>query len=206
MDAYDPDTVFSSIDTQGRYSYKNQPVIGAWNLSRFAEALLPLFHENENQAAGKANTEIAYYRECFDKFWLSGMRKKLGIFNDESEDYALITELLSLMAENKMDYTNTLRTLSVSAASFAAWHEKWQARLSRQPQSCEDVSALMKSHNPAVIPRNHRVEEALSAAEQGDLSVMQDLLAALGKPYEDSETYSKPPESGCCGYKTFCGT
>jgi uncharacterized protein YdiU (UPF0061 family) len=107
-----------------------------------------------------------------------------------------------------MDFTNTFRTLIDSTASFAAWHEKWQARLTRQPQNREEVLTLMNAHNPAVIPRNHRVEEALSAAEQGDLSVMHNLLAALSKPYEDCETYSKPPEScsGGCGYKTFCGT
>jgi uncharacterized protein YdiU (UPF0061 family) len=208
MDVYVPDTVFSSIDTHGRYSYKNQPLIGAWNLSRFAEALLPLFHENENQAAEKADREIAHYSECYNNFWLCGMRKKLGIFNDEAEDYALITELLSLMAENKMDFTNTFRTLPEATASFAAWRGKWQARLNRQPQNSEAVSSLMKANNPAVIPRNHRVEEALSAAEQGDFSVMHDLLTALSKPYEDCGKYSQPPEScsGGCGYKTFCGT
>jgi uncharacterized protein YdiU (UPF0061 family) len=206
MDTYDPDTVFSSIDTQGRYSYKNQPLIGAWNLSRFAEALLPLLHENENEAAEQANREIVHYQDCYRKHWLSGMRNKLGIFNDESEDAALFAELLNLMAENKMDYTNTFRSLSVFAVYFTAWHEKWQARLSRQSQSREDASALMKAHNPAVIPRNHRVDEALSAAESGDLSVMNNLLDALSKPYEDSDEFSKPPEPGCCGYRTFCGT
>jgi uncharacterized protein YdiU (UPF0061 family) len=206
MDTYDPDTVFSSIDTQGRYSYKNQPIIGAWNLSRFAEVLLPLLHENENEAAEQANREITHYQDCYRKHWLSGMRNKLGIFNDEAEDAALFAELLDLMAENKMDYTNTFRTLSVFGVYFTAWHEKWQARLSRQSQSREDASALMKAHNPAVIPRNHRVDEALSAAESGDLSVMNNLLDALSKPYEDSDEFSKPPEPGCCGYRTFCGT
>jgi len=212
MDSYDPDTVFSSIDTRGRYAYKNQPIIGAWNLSRFAEAILFLLHENENKAIELAQREIAYYRECYDENWLSGMRAKIGIVNEEPEDEGLITELLDLMTKHKLDYTNTFRSLSFSIeknsslleiSEFTAWQDKWEVRLNRQMQNAWDI---MKKHNPAVIARNYRVEEALNSAEEGDFSVMHNLLGALTKPYEDSEVYSLPPGLGYCGYKTFCGT
>ncbi|MCL2571257.1 MAG: YdiU family protein [Defluviitaleaceae bacterium] len=211
MNSYDPDTVFSSIDKMGRYSYNNQPKIGAWNLSRLAEALLPLFHEEENKAIELANKEIEYYWECYNKNWLSGMRAKLGITNEETEDTSLITELLELMWAHKLDYTNTFRALSYpiplsEIPDFSAWQTKWQSRLSRQPQSQNDVSDIMQKHNPAIIPRNHRVEEALAAAENEDFTIMHKLLAALSKPYEDCKIYSQPPEPTGCKYKTFCGT
>jgi uncharacterized protein YdiU (UPF0061 family) len=198
MDAYDPNTVFSSIDTEGRYSYKNQPAIGAWNLSRFAESLLPLLHKNKNEAVEIAQREIANFLESFNENWLKGMRAKLGISNEEPQDADLFAELLDLMAAQKSDFTNTFRTQSFPKA----WHKKWLDRLSRQPQSTPDA----KKHNPAVIPRNHRVEEALAAADEGDFSVMDKLLAALSKPYENSEEYSRLPAPDSCGYKTFCGT
>ena len=215
MDAYNPDTVFSSIDVKGRYAFKNQPMIGAWNLSRFAEAILFLLHENEKEAIELAQREIAYYRECYDENWLQGMRGKIGIDNEEPGDLELITELLDLMTKHKLDYTNTFRSLSflikekmllLEITEFIAWHDKWKARLSRQAQNEQNVFDIMKKHNPAVIPRNHRVEEALASAEEGDFSVMHNLLEALTKPYEDSEVYSLPPGPAHCGYKTFCGT
>jgi len=206
MDVYDPDTVFSSIDTGGRYAYKNQPGIGAWNLSRLAEALLPLFDKDQNKAIALAQGEIDRYWEIYDKTWLAGMRAKLGIANDGPDDASLFSELLDLMAKHKLDYTNIFRSLSlqteVPALSF--WKGKWQARLGNQDPIL--TKELMKTHNPAIIPRNHQVEKALSAAEKGDYSVMNNLLTALKTPYEDSEAYAHPPESIACGYKTFCGT
>ena len=174
MDTYNPDTVFSSIDIHGRYSYKNQPDIGAWNLSRFAEALLPLIDNNEEKAVELAEKEIVNYRKIYDEYWLNGMRKKMGIVDPKPGDAELIAEFLNSMIDNKLDYTNTFRALSKS--------------------------------NPAVIPRNHRVEEALAAAENGDLTVTNNLLAALRNPYKDSEFYSRPTELNSCKYQTFCGT
>jgi len=230
MDAYDPGTVFSSIDAGGRYAYKNQPGIGAWNLSRFAEALLPLFHENKNKAIELAQKEIEIYYECYKKHWLDGMRAKLGIANESPGDETLITELLDLMQKHKLDFTGTFRALARSiegqisncpdkasvkdnsfrlallpkTPDFTVWQEKWLARLGKaDPQH---ASTIMDKNNPAVIPRNHRVEEALAAAGQGDYSVMYDLLAALRNPYEESDMYSLPPVRGGCDYKTFCGT
>jgi uncharacterized protein YdiU (UPF0061 family) len=215
MDTYDPDTVFSSIDTAGRYAYKNQPVIGAWNLSRLAESLLPLLGRDEEAAIESAQREIEAYWECYNENWLTGARAKLGIVSEEPEDGGLIEELLDLMERNELDYTNTFYALSSAIPKssplhaipgFFPWKEKWRGRLARQQQTPHFVMALMKKHNPAVIPRNHRVEEALAAAEHGDLSVMNNLLAALSKPYEESELYSRPPERTFCAYKTFCGT
>jgi len=214
MDSYDPDTVFSSIDTEGRYAYKNQPSIGAWNLSRLAESLLPLLHENKRDAIAQANKEVAYYWECYNANWIVGMRTKLGIMNAEQEDTNIIMELLGLMEKYKLDYTNTFRTLSfpiektsslLEMSEFSTWLQKWEARISRQPQE-NNALDIMKKHNPAIIPRNHRVEEALTAAELGDFSVMHNLLTALSKPFKDSEMYAQPPKSTQCGYKTFCGT
>ena len=215
MDTYDPDTVFSSIDTRGRYSYKNQPAVGAWNLSRFAEAILPLLHKNRGEAVELANAEIARYWESYNENWLDGMRQKLGLCTKEPEDSNLADELLGIMKDHKLDFTITFRSLINTeqgtsklseTTAFAPWNEKWKARLKRQVQSPEEVMALMEASNPAVIPRNHLVEEALSAADSGDISVTHDLLAALRNPFTESPKYSLPPEPGSPRYRTFCGT
>ena len=186
LDVYAPNTVFSSIDTEGRYAYKNQPKMAAWNLAHFA-----------------GESEVSYFWECYERSWLQGMKNKLGILNDESEDAALISELLDLMATHKLDYTNTFRSLLSPISELKNWQAKWAARLSRQPQI--NITDIMNRHNPAVIPRNHRVEEALAAAENGDMSLTHKLLAALSKPYQDNAEYSQPPKV-CGNYRTFCGT
>ncbi|MCL2387407.1 MAG: YdiU family protein [Defluviitaleaceae bacterium] len=215
MDIYNPNTVFSSIDTEGRYAYKNQSQMGAWNLSRFAESLLPLFHENQNKAVEMAEKEISHYWKYYNDNWLTGMKTKLGIIDNESEDASLVAELLDLMATHKLDYTNTFRSLCfpikdsdslMQIPKFVSWHTKWSNRLHQQPQSQHKIADAMKQHNPAVIPRNHHVEEALAAAESGDASAMHNLLGALRKPYEESERYSKPAIHTCSEYRTFCGT
>lgn len=218
MDIYDPDTVFSSIDREGRYAYGNQPYIAAWNLARLAEALLPLLHEDEEQAIKLAEKSIAQFNRLYHDHWLAGMRAKLGIFNDEEQDEALIKDLLELMQKYRADYTNTFRaftmdkpedTLLSSTAEFTAWHEQWQARLGRQQESKAESQELMRGSNPAVIPRNHRVEEALEAAEkQEDYSVLEQLLGVLSNPYAYSPEqvdYSTVPEQSCA-YRTYCGT
>ena len=214
MDTYDPDTVFSSIDTVGRYAYKNQPGIGAWNLSRFAEALLPLFDEDRETAIALAQEDIEDYWKCFNENWLAGMRLKLGIVTNEPEDASLVAELLDLMKKHELDYTSTFRSM-ISAgqdtwplleiSELAAWRDRWRVRLNLDNQEPGRVVDVIKKHNPAVIPRNHRVEEALAAADDGDYSVMERLLEACRNPYEDSEEYSAPPKQ-TLAYKTFCGT
>ncbi|ALC83100.1 MULTISPECIES: protein adenylyltransferase SelO [Bacillus] len=218
MDTYDPETVFSSIDVQGRYAYGNQPLIGGWNLARFAETLLPLLHENQDHAVELAQEKISDFSNLYQSHWLKGMRAKLGLFNEEKEDEALINDLLSMMKEHRADYTNTFRALTFEKhddtalfgiPEFTQWHERWHVRLSRQQESKDSVNQLMQNSNPAVIPRNHRVEEALEAAvENGDYSVLGKLLDVLSKPYAHSaeqEEYCAVPKSAA-PYQTFCGT
>lgn len=216
MDAFDPATVFSSIDRNGRYAYGNQPQIAQWNLARLAEALLPLLHADEKQAVELANAAIESFKTTFESHWLTGMRSKLGLFTEEAGDKALIESLLTWMKEQKADFTNTFRALNPAEAppqqdpAFAAWYAQWQARLQRQPQSTDEVQQHMHTHNPAVIPRNHKVEEALAAVvERNDLSVMQRLLNVLANPYEDREVQSEfttPSGLAPGAYQTFCGT
>ncbi|MGG1517180.1 YdiU family protein [Paenibacillus oryzisoli] len=219
MDAYDPATVFSSIDTQGRYAYGNQPYIGGWNLARFAEALLPLLHEDEEQAVQIAQDTIATYSAHYHQAWLSGMRAKLGLFGEEAEDSALAHDLLEAMKGHQADLTNTFVALTFGkpedtpmhgSEQFDSWLKRWEERRSRQAETLEASQLLMRSSNPAIIPRNHRVEEALDAAVQhGDYTVMERLVAALKDPYAhrpEQEEYAEQPPKSACGYKTFCGT
>lgn len=219
MDAFDPATVFSSIDTHGRYAYGNQPRIAVWNLARFAETLLPLLHEDEEQSVVLAEEALSDFTGLFHEYWMAGMRAKLGIFNEESEDEALVKDLLDIMQQNGADFTNTFVALTFDrmedsglscSKEFAEWRERWQARLERQEESKSASQQLMRDSNPAIIPRNHRVEEALAAAvNDGDYSVMQRLLAALANPYAHSPEqaeYAAPPESSNVPYRTFCGT
>ena len=215
MDAYNPDTVFSSIDTYGRYAYKNQPKIAVWNLSRFAETLLQLLHEKNDKAIKLAQDAVAEFYELYHNNWISGMRKKLGIFNEEAEDEALIEELLNIMHKNNEDYTNTFIKLTFGntlndSAEYKEWHNKWQARLQRQNKTKDELFELMKNSNPAVIPRNHRVEEALRTADENeDYSVMDKLISVLKNPFAhsaDQKEYAELPPPSFCNYKTFCGT
>ncbi|MEK4981817.1 protein adenylyltransferase SelO [Bacillus sp. FSL K6-6540] len=218
MDTFDPNTVFSSIDSQGRYAYVNQPYIAAWNLARLAESLLPLLHEEEEQAVKLAEGAIGSFNDLYHEQWLAGMRAKLGIFHEEEDDESLIEDLLKMMKNYQADYTNTFRALTFDkledtplngTPELASWYERWQARLGSQQESRDQSHQLMRSSNPAVIPRNHRVEEALEAAEnEGDYSVMKELLNVLSNPYAHSPEqaeYAIVPERSR-PYRTFCGT
>ncbi|MMZ58412.1 hypothetical protein D1872_203930 [compost metagenome] len=219
MDVYDPATVFSSIDIHGRYAYGNQPNIGGWNLARFAETLLPLLHVDQAEAINLAQDAISDFAELYQRNWLAGMRAKLGIFNEEMQDESLVEDLLSMMQKYRADYTNTFRALTFGTLEgmdlfgtpeFAQWHELWQARLGRQQESKASSHQLMRNSNPALIPRNHRVEAALEAAvKQGDYSVMEQLLEVLSSPYAHSPEqadYSTLPAPSTRPYRTFCGT
>ncbi len=216
MEAYDPATVFSSIDRDGRYAYGNQPQIAQWNIARFAETLLTVLHPQEAQAIALANEAVGRFGERFRRHWIAGMRRKLGLFNEEPEDEALTGSLLEWMRATKADFTNTfaeLETLGATKADgeFAAWQARWRARLERQPQTAEEVGRLRQAHCPAVIPRNHRVEEALVAAEAGEVRVMERLLEVLAAPYDHERAgatpeYRAPAPEGGEGYRTFCGT
>jgi len=219
MDTYDPQTVFSSIDVQGRYAYQNQPGIGQWNLSRFAESLLPLVHEDQDQGVEMLKEILFKYERYYYNHWLDGMRRKLGLHNEEEQDSELVDEFLKLMKKHQADFTNSFRALTIGTSeeiamacdqAFTKWYEKWQERLSRQEASEEDVHHMMKHANPSVIPRNHRVEEALDAAvEKGDYSVMERLMDVLSDPYAytpEQEEYTTLPEPSGQPYQTYCGT
>lgn len=218
MNEYDPKTVFSSIDRQGRYAYGNQPRIAEWNLARFGETILPLFNDNIEKAVDMANDALSDFNKLYYEYWLSGMRAKLGMLSEENGDAELIDDLLDVMLEHKADYTNTFLALTFNtkdnsklfiSEKFDKWHEQWQQRLNRQNESKAACHDVMKKANPAVIPRNHRVEEALDAANNGDYSVMNRLTDVLAAPFEHTPQqaeYSSPPGPSACDYKTFCGT
>jgi uncharacterized protein YdiU (UPF0061 family) len=218
MDAYDPRTVFSSIDSQGRYAYANQPAIAQWNLARLAEAMLPLLHPETETAVERAHAVLDRFVDQFERAWLDGMRNKLGLFTGEADDRQQAEDLLAWMHQRSADFTTTFRTLSStrlaealarSDPEFDAWHRRLLARRGRQPQSLTEVEDLMRRHNPAVIPRNHKVEEALEAATAGhDFSAMERLLDVLSTPYDhtrDLPEFSAPAQADR-PYRTFCGT
>src|SRR5690625_1086675 len=219
MNDYDPKTVFSSIDVNGRYAYGNQPGIGEWNLARFAEALLPLFHDVKDKAVEMAQEALTNYAKLYKHFWLSGMRKKLGLIEEKEEDEVLVKELLQLMEKHRADFTNTFRALTLNelddsslytSKAFREWKTKWKERQALQTESNEEIQTLMKKNNPSIIPRNHRVEKALEAAvENRDYTVMHRLLDVLSRPYgydKDQEPYCQLPEPTNIPYQTYCGT
>lgn len=218
MDAYNPQTVFSSIDQMGRYAYTNQPVMAQWNIARLAETLLPLIDEDINKAVDKAEETVNSFSTVYKSKWLSMMRSKLGLFGVEDNDERLISNLLGWMHNNSADFTNTFRVLSLEEyptgelyqdKKFKAWHHQWQMRLKRNTKPLKSSLYLMKNTNPAVIPRNHMVEQALEAATIGNMTPFHTLLAALKEPYKETDAlrpYQSPPPHNERVYQTFCGT
>ena len=218
MDAYDPETVFSSIDHNGRYAYFNQPGITKWNLARFAETLLPLIDKNKDKAIKIVTEIINNFGEIYKKNWLEMMRKKLGLIGKKNNDEKLINDLLSLLHEQKADYTNTFCSLMnedvqndkiFNNKEFIDWHQKWKECLAKNNNSTEESLKLMRSVNPIVIPRNHKVEEVLEAANKDDLNPFHDFLKVLEKPYENqskTNNYQSPAPPSEKKYQTFCGT
>jgi uncharacterized protein YdiU (UPF0061 family) len=220
LNGYHQDTVFSSIDKNSRYAYGNQPQMALWNLVRLAETLLALMDDNQKQAIAMARNRLENFNVLYNDYWLSGMRKKLGLFNQEADDQALVDSLLQLMQNHQADFTHTFSALChgafkpsalYQAAEFGDWVRLWHARLARQVQSGDDSMQLMQNVNPTVIPRNHLVEEALHAAVYtDDLSAFHALLAAVTKPFTPSDASDKyqqaPSASFEQNYKTYCGT
>jgi len=219
MDTYDPETVFSSIDHHGRYAYFNQPGITKWNLSRFAETLIPLINEKEDKAIEISNEVINNFGTLYKKNWLLMMRNKIGLFGEETQDENLINDLLQWMHRNKADYSKTFCSLmkndikkvrKFQDSNFIDWYKRWNIRLSKNKKNKELSLNLMRSNNPLIIPRNHKVEEALEAASnEGILKPLHNLLKYLKKPYENQvgiSDFQTVPESNGKIYKTFCGT
>ncbi len=218
MDAYDPQTVFSSIDQLGRYAYFNQPSITKWNLARFAECLIPLIDENKDKAIKTATETINRFEKIYEIKWLNMMRDKLGLFGEDSKDQVLILDLLTWMHQNKTDYTNTFCFLMnekiendeiYNNEDFHIWRQRWLDRLKLNNNTPEKYFKLMRSVNPSIIPRNHKVEEVLEAANNNNLKPMKNLLNILEKPYENQNKifeYQSPAPISNEKYQTFCGT
>ena len=218
MDAYDPRTVFSSIDHMGRYAYANQPDIAQWNLARLAETMLPLLDDEIEKAADTTEEAVNGFGALYKDKWLSMMRAKLGLFGARAEDESLITDLLDWMQRAGADYTNTFRHLTeekppqgkpYNDKTFKEWYTRWQAQLAKNTKPLKSSLSLMRANNPAVIPRNHKVEQVLDAATNGDLKPLKDLLTALQEPYKnrsDLKPYQSPPKQDERVYQTFCGT
>ena len=217
MDTYDPKTVFSSIDQMGRYAYCNQPIITKWNLSRFAECLIPLIDQDQNKAIQLATEIINTFEKKYEEKWLNMMRDKLGLFGTDEKDKFLILDLLTWMHQKKIDYTNTFchlmnfkiqKNKNYEDNIFQNWKKRWQKRLSTNNNTPEKYIKLMRSVNPLVIPRNHKVEEVLHEANQNNLKPINQLLEILNNPYTEQKNiieYQTPSISNE-KYQTFCGT
>lgn len=226
MDAYDPATVFSSIDQFGRYAYGNQPAIAQWNLTRLAECLLPLFDGDQEEAVGQVNDALSSFGDRFNLAYLGGLRRKLGLSDEQEGDLALAQDLLDRMAANKADFTLTFRQLCDAAigserdtavrglfddpVAYDDWAERWRLRLREEPQNDAARREAMRSVNPGFIPRNHRVEAVITAAvERQNFHPFEELLTVLSAPYDDQPrfvTYADPPPPDQRVYQTFCGT
>lgn len=224
LDEYDPRKVFSSIDQRGRYAYANQPGIGQWNIARLAECLLPLLDADEEKAIEAANGVLKAFGDVFQEAWLELFKAKLGLTGEDPDDRLLITELLELMHQGEADFTLTFRILSKVAGGAAVetftdlfavpppglsdWLTRWRARIDDDRTAAERQTA-MEAVNPALIARNHRIEEAIAAAVYGDFSFFHRLVEALSAPYsEDPDTADLrvPPTPDQRVTRTFCGT
>ncbi len=218
MDTYDPQTVFSSIDELGRYAYFNQPSITKWNLARFAECLIPLIDSNKDKAIEIATEIINSFDNNYETKWINMMRDKLGLFGQDSKDHVLILDLLTWMHKNKADYTNTFCFLMNENVqnnkiyendNFLIWKKRWEDRLKLNNSDPKKILNLMKSVNPLVIPRNHKVEEALESANNNNLNPLRKLIKVLENPYENADEnmdYQSPAPLEAKKYKTYCGT
>ncbi len=217
MDIYDPKTVFSSIDQMGRYAYCNQPVITKWNLSRFAECLIPLIDEDQNKSIELATEIINSFEKKYEEKWLSMMRDKLGLLGVDDKDKLLILDLLTWMHQKKLDYTNTFCHLmnfeiekneNFKDKDFENWKKRWQERLKIYNNTPEKYMKLMRSVNPLLIPRNHKVEEVLCEANKNNIKPLIKFLEILNNPYSEQKNtinYQRPSSSKE-KYQTFCGT
>lgn len=224
LDEYDPQKVFSYIDQGGRYAFGNQPGIALWNLTRLAETLLPLFGDSEEESIAQAREILATFEPAFHERWMSAMREKLGITGAEEKDHELIQNFLVLMHQGEADFTLTFRTLGKLAGGaddreltelfantdgLAEWLTRWRKRLAQDTLTASDRQAAMESVNPAIIPRNHRIEEAIQAALNDDFQPFERLLAAVQQPFAKNPAfaeYRQPPKREERVTQTFCGT
>jgi len=218
MDGFDPNKVFSSIDEGGRYAYNNQPRIAQWNLFRLAECLLPLLAEYQETAVAEAEIALERYAPAFEEAYLAALRGKLGLLTEQADDMELAQDLLKLMAAEEADFTvtfrrlgdETIRPLFADKAGIDEWLARWQVRLAQEPGRDDERRAAMRRANPAVIPRNHRIEAVIRAAvDNEDFTPFREMLAALKDPTGDHPEfalYEQPPRTEELVLRTFCGT
>jgi uncharacterized protein YdiU (UPF0061 family) len=218
MDVFESGAVFSSIDHGGRYAYDNQPAIAQWNLTRFAETLLPLIDSDRARAVDAANAVLGAFPAVFHDAWLGVMRRKLGLMTAAEDDAALIASLLTLLERAALDMTTSFRALSegralavgdAHATPAADFDSSWRTRLAAERTSIDDAQRAMRAVNPVVIPRNHHVEHALVQANAGDLAPFAALLAAVRRPFAPSPEdapFAVPPRPEQRVTATFCGT
>ena len=223
MDFYDPKTVFSSIDTQGRYAYGNQPGIAQWNLARFAETLLPLVDPNQEEAVRIATAEVRAFAATYTTYWLAAMRAKLGLVTPAADDLDLVNSLFAALEGQQVDFTKFFRRLAkamigetgpvralfVDSAKLEPWLARWQERVQREGSDPVVQAAAMNQVNPVYIPRNYKVEEALQAASAGDLTKFEFLLTVLAAPFTERNEfgeYAEPAPASFGPYTTYCGT
>ncbi len=227
MDTYHPMTVFSSIDMQGRYAYNQQPQIGHWNLTQLAETLLPILADDHDSAVARAREALEVYPQAFEARYHADLRAKIGLEHAQDGDLELVSDLFKRMAEQRADFTLTFRRLAdlhagdasaddgvralfAEPEAFDAWVGQWRERLASEGRGDAERREAMRAVNPAYIPRNHRVEQAIDAAKnEGDLQPIEDLLTVLAEPYADHDELAHlaaPPEAHEVVPRTFCGT
>lgn len=223
MDSYDPETVYSSIDSEGRYAYRNQPYIAQWNLARFAESILPLIADNEDRAIELATSTLHRFMDHYQQHWQRGMLAKIGINDQQEGDEELVLTLLDIMEQHSVDFTQFFRSLSsvikdeqqlessplAKSKAWLEWKPVWLDRVKNSATPIEESIALMQRNNPIYIPRNHKVEEIIQAAQDGNFEPFERMLAVLGSPFEEQqgcEEFARPAPSSFGPYRTFCGT
>ena len=223
MDTFKKDTVFSSIDTLGRYSFKNQPIMCQWNLVQLANCLLPLFSDNKEKSIQMAQNEIDQFSQIYKNFWAEEMNNKLGLKIKHENDAKLVEELYTIMENDSLDFTVTFSSLSLiyknkknklldynySSKDFKKWVLKWKSRLTKEKQSKIEIEESLKNNNPFIIPRNHLVEEAIKDANYDNFEKFHKLFDLVSNPFkfnEENHKYHIPPEVINSNFKTFCGT
>ncbi|MBZ9676163.1 protein adenylyltransferase SelO [Mesorhizobium sp. ES1-1] len=225
LDAYDPATVFSSIDRVGRYAYANQPRVATWNLARFAETLLPLMSPDENEAVAEAEDVLRSFQASYETVLQRGFRRKLGLLTEADGDLQLAADFLDVLARGEADFTLAFRRLGddldtaqgqgatrqlfPDPDAFDAWSARWRERIASEPTDSATRRATMHAVNPKFIPRNHRIEEMIQAALGGDFKPFEEMLEVVTRPFDEQpgmERYAEPPQPDERVLQTFCGT
>lgn len=216
MDWFDPNTVFSSIDHGGRYAYGNQPMIGQWNMARFAEAIAPLVDTDPEKSVPLLVDVLKTFPDRYDSYWKAGLGAKLGLISERPDDDEMFVDLLKAMEEGHVDFTSFFRRLAdvargdrSSLPALDGWIDRWLERVTADGGDLTEIAEAMDRVNPVYVPRNHLVEEVLAAGSEGDLSPLRTLLEALAHPFTEHsgfERFAEPAPADGARYVTYCGT